>query len=208
MISTINRLIIFLIISNLFIVSSAGFVAPILSVFIVKDIAGGSLAMIGIATAIYWLVKSILQLFIGRWLDKTPGEKDDLWVLVIGNFIAGLAAFLYLLAQNALHIYLIQLVLAVSGALIVPSWSAMFSRHLDKFREAFEWSLNSSVAYGLGAGVAGLIGGIIAQIFGFEMVFVLSGFVGIASAIVLVPVHKYLERTQGQQKTEIKNLLS
>ncbi len=196
MIFSINRIIIFLILSNFFIESSFGFIAPIFSVFIVEDIRGGTLAIAGFAASIYWIAKAIIQLFVARILDKIPGERDDLWAVVIGHLIMGASAFLYLLVETPLHIYLVQFVLALGGALAVPSWYAIFSRHLDKLKEAFEWSLNSSITFGLGVGAAGAIGGLMAETFGFNAVFILGGVVGVLSAIVLVPIYRYLEKTQ------------
>ena len=191
---SINRIVVFLILSNFFIESSFGFIAPVFSVFIIQDIRGGSLAVAGFAAAVYWIAKSVMQLFVGRALDKIPGEKDDLWALVIGHLIMGGAAFLYLLVETPLHIYIVQFILALGGALAIPSWYAMFSRHLDKLKEAFEWSLNSSITFGLGVGVASAVGGLIAEAFGFQAIFILAGVVGVTSAVTLIPIYKYLER--------------
>ena len=44
-------------------------------------IEGGSATVAGFAAAIYWIVKSIFQLPISRWLDKTDGENDEFWAL-------------------------------------------------------------------------------------------------------------------------------
>ena len=105
----------------------------------------------------------------------------------------GGAAFLYLLVETPLHIYGVQFILAIGGAMAIPAWYAMFSRHIDKLKEAFEWSLNSSITFGLGVGVASAIGGLIAEAFGFQAIFILAGTVGIISAIILIPVYRYLQ---------------
>ena len=190
---SVNRIVAFLILSNFFIESSFGFIAPVFSVFIIEDIPGGTLAVAGFAASVYWIAKSVIQIFIARILDRIPGERDDLIALVIGHLIMGGAAFLYLLVQTPLHIYGVQFILAIGGALAIPSWYAMFSRHIDKLKEAFEWSLNSSITFGLGVGVASAIGGLIADAFGFQAIFILAGTVGVVSAIILIPVYRYLQ---------------
>lgn len=191
---SINKIVLFLIISNFFIEASFGLLAPIFSVFIVRDIVGGTLAVAGFAAAVYWITKSVLQMFVGKFLDKIPGEADEILALVIGNLIMGVSAFFYLLASTPLHIYIIQFVIAIGGALAVPSWYTMFSRHIDRINESFEWSLNSSISTGFGIGVAGAIGGTLADIFGFNAVFIIAGVIGIISAVVSVFLYRYLQK--------------
>lgn len=192
---TINRIIVILIASSFFIEAGFGFMAPILAIFITDNIVGGTIAVAGFAAAIYWVVKSILQIPIAYYLDKKAGEYDDLIALIAGNFIFATGLFLYLLASTTLHLYLIQTLLAVGGALAVPSWYGMFIRHIDRQKEDLEWSINSSLSFGLGTGIAGAIGGLVANSFGFNSVFILAGIFSIVSALVLIPLYKYLKVT-------------
>jgi MFS family permease len=74
---------------------------------------------------------------------------------------------------------------AFGFALYVPAWAAIFSRHLDKNRVSFDWSLDSTTA-GLAAGASGLLSGIIASVFGFMTVFVAGGILSITAALVLL----------------------
>lgn len=53
--------------------------------------------MAGFAAAIYWIVKSMVVIPFGRYLDKNHGEKDDLWFVSIGNLLAVLAVFGYVI---------------------------------------------------------------------------------------------------------------
>jgi len=48
----------------------------------------------------------------------------------------------------------------------VPGYSAIFTRHIDKGREALGWSVRTALV-GMGAGAAGALGGIIAARLGF-----------------------------------------
>jgi len=40
--------------------------------------------VVGVATAIYWIVKALLEFPVGTLLDKYAGEKDDYFFLVSG----------------------------------------------------------------------------------------------------------------------------
>ena len=107
----------------------------------------------GFTFLIYWIVKSFLQIPISRYLDAHHGEKDDFWFMVSGLFLAGLVPFGFLISSLPWHIYAFQALHALSMALVVPSWNAIFTRHMDKKRIAFEWSMNSTVI-GLGYGIS------------------------------------------------------
>src|SRR5271154_4052608 len=91
----VGRLVKYFVISDFFLLAGWGFIDPIFSVFIVQKIAGGTLITVGIAAAIYWIIKSILQIPIAKYLDKTPGEKDDLMALIGGLLLAGVSAMAF-----------------------------------------------------------------------------------------------------------------
>jgi MFS family permease len=71
----------------------------------------------------------------------------------------------------------------------IPGWAAIFTRHIDKGKEAFEWSLEST-AMGLGAGITGAIGGILASKFGFNIVFILVAVGAFMGSLLLLTIYK------------------
>ena len=75
MIRSVNKVIKIMVFSDLFLSSGWGLIAPILAIYIIKNIKGGDVEVAGIAIGIYWLVKSILQIPIARYLDKIMGKK-------------------------------------------------------------------------------------------------------------------------------------
>ena len=174
----------YFVISDLFLLAGWGFIDPVFSVFIVDKVVGVAATTVGIAAAIYWILKSILEIPIANYLDRTPGEKDDFAALIGGLLLAGFSALSFSLVTTVWQLYLVQAIHAIAFAFYVPSWSAMFSRHLDKDRVSFDWSLDSTVA-GMAAGVTGLLGGIIAGLWGYIAVFVCAGVLSLLAALVL-----------------------
>jgi MFS family permease len=181
----VGKVVKYFIISDFFLLAGWGFIDPVFAVFIVEKIPGGSLAMVGIAAAIYWILKSILQIPIANYLDKTPGEKDDLVALIGGLLLAGVSAFAFSWVNTAWELYAVQVLHAVAFSLYFASWPTIFSRHLDKDRISFDWSLDSTVA-GVAAGVTGLLGGLIASAFGFMAVFISAGVLSLIAALTLL----------------------
>ncbi len=162
-----------------------GFLDPVFSIFIIKEIAGASIVTVGIATAIYWILKSAIQVPIAVFLDKTDGERDDFYALIAALVIVGISAISLTLATSVWHIYLIQVVKAIGFAMYVASWPSLFSRHLDKGHYALEWSLDST-SVGVAIGIAGFLGGIMVTWLGYNSVFWTAGIFSFISAAVLI----------------------
>jgi len=183
----INKVVRILVLSDFTLMFGWGLIVPILAIFIANQIEGGDVKVAGVAIGIYWLLKSILQIPIGSYLDKNHGEVDDFYFLVVGTFLMSLVPFIFIFATLPWHVYGLQLVHAVGAALALPAWCGIFTRHIDKGKEAQSWALDSS-ALGIGAGVSGIIGGIIASAFGFTSLFIGVGVLGIVSTLLCLAI--------------------
>ncbi len=183
-----------LILASFMFESGFGLFGPVFAIFVTEQIAGGNVAVVGYAAGVYWILKSLLQIPVGRFLDKKRGELDDFWALFVGHFLMGLVVFLYIFARAPIHIYGLHVLLAVGGALTVPSWYAMFMRHVDKNREGFEWSINSSLSFGLGTGGAGAVGGFLVKTYGFPPVFAAGAVLVWLSLILLLALRRELQK--------------
>lgn len=191
MLKSINKVIKILVFYDLILLFGWGLIMPILAIFIVESIKGGDAKVAGIAVGTYWVLKSLIQLPLGRYLDKNHGEKDDYYFLIGGTLLASLVPFGFILATLPWHIYLLQAIHAIGMAAVIPSWGGIFTRHIDKGKEAQSWALDSS-ALGIGTGIAGIIGGIIAKTFGFIPLFIGVGVFGIISALLCILIKKEL----------------
>ena len=185
MFKSLNKVVKVMVFSDLFLSSGWGLIAPILAIYIIRDIKGGDVEVAGIAIGIYWLTKSIFQLPIAHYLDKNHGEKDDFFALFTGTILASLTPIGFIFAIFPWQIYTLQTIHALGLALAVPSWSAIFTRHIEKGEEAFSWSLDSS-SIGLGAGIAGMLGGVIAKVFGFAPLFIGVSVFGLTAAFLFL----------------------
>lgn len=193
MFKSINKIIRFLIYSDFVFNSAWGLLGPVFAIFIVQSITVGSATegakVVGFATFFYWVVKSILQIPLSKIFDKRTGERDDFWFMFFGLLITGLVPFGYLISYLPWHIYMFQIIQAIGMAMHVPSWFAIFTRHIDKGREAYEWGLNSTLL-GFGIGITGAIGGLLVAFFGFKIIFILAGSLNIFSALLFLLIHK------------------
>jgi hypothetical protein len=180
----VNRIVKYLILSDLFFWTGWGLINPIFAIFIIQRIEGGSAFVVGLAAAVYWILKSALRVPIGMLLDKCPGEKDDYLFLVVGLFIGSIVPFGFLFAKTPGHVYLLQAINAVGMAMFLSGWQAIFTRHIDKGKEATEWGLDAT-GLGFGIGAAGAIGGWAVTSFGFGIIFAGVGVLGLISVVFL-----------------------
>jgi len=195
MIKSLNKVIKVLILSDVAILTGLGFATPIFAIFLTQNIQGGSVEVAGFAAAIFWIVESIAMIPFGRYLDKKHGENDDLFFVGFGNFLVALSVFGYIFSRWPWQIYLLQAVYALGMAMNLPGYTAIFTRHIDKGHEAFDWSIRAAFV-GLGAGIAGALGGIIVNSFGFKTLFIGMEFFILVSAFLPLLILKEMKHAR------------
>ncbi|MBI2113146.1 MAG: MFS transporter [Candidatus Wildermuthbacteria bacterium] len=183
----LTTVILVLVASDFLLQAGWGLIAPIFAIFLSQQIAGGSIAIVGFIAAAYWMSKSFVQPFIAHVLDLKKGEKDDFKILVIGMYAANLVPLGYFFSTELWHIFLLEIVRGLAMAMVVPTWSGIFTRHIRKGWEAFSWSIEST-SIGFAAGFAAAFGGIIASAFGFQIVFLLVTCMGLLSSTLLLVI--------------------
>lgn len=197
----INKIVKTLVIADFATNSAFGLLAPIFAIYLSGHIAGGGAAVAGFATSTYWATKSLLQLPIAKFLDRTDGEKDDFYALVVGQLIASSTFFLYLYVSFPWHIYAIQALLGMAMAFVVPAWYGIFTRHIDKDRTSFEWSLESVFSVGVATATAGALGGVIAENYGFDILFAGAGSLAILGTFLQIFLYSHLTAKNGHGET-------
>lgn len=189
MFKNINKVIKIMVTADMFFYGGWGLITPILAVYLINNIKGGNVEIVGISVGIYWILKSIIQIPLAYYLDKRRGEKDDYYVLIAGMIVVSLVSLGYIFISLPYQLYILQAIYALGMAMIIPSWAGIFTRHIEKRREAFCWGLESS-GFSIGAGVGGIVGGIVANSFGFVPLFIAVSIIGLTSTALLMLVKK------------------
>ena len=184
----INKIIRTLVLGDVLFFSAFGLIGPIFAVFVTDQIAGDTVATVGFAATVNLLVRAALQLPIARYIDKHKGEKDDFFLMVFGSFLISLVPFIYLFVETPVHLYLAQAILGIGGSFANPGWYAIFTRHIDKEKEGTEWSLEN-VSVALAAAGAAAIGGLLAENFGFQSLFLIVGILSLIGMIIQISLY-------------------
>jgi len=185
----LNKIVKTLVMSDFFLNLGWGLLSPIFALFILEQVTGNdslkAAEVAGLSALFYWIPKSLLEIPIGTILDKKHGEKDDFWCMVVGTFITAVVPIGYLFSTEPWHIYFWQVIHAIGMAMSLPSWLAIFTRHIDKGKEGFEWGTETT-SIGIGAGIAGGVGGLVCNYFGFSTLFISVSVLNLVSAICLL----------------------
>ena len=187
--TAIKTLLIFVFLFNI----AAGLYMPIIAIYVTQHIVGATLTVLGISIAIYSIVKSIFQIPIARRLDIQKGEKDDFFVLLFGILMAILYSLGFIFIKSTWQLYILEIFIGIADACIMASYYAIFSHHIDKDSQGFEWSLFSVGGLTISAAIGGMAGGFIATNFGFDTVFILSAIFNSLAAAMLIILFPYIK---------------
>jgi len=153
-----------LIVSSIFYNFSLGLLTPIFALF-VQQIGGGILEA-SRAWFLYTLLIGITIVTFGRIEDKISKRK----MFLLGRVLFTLAAVSYIFVENVEHLYFVQIMLAMSLAIVDPAFTALFSHYLIKGKESTEWSIWEGSIY-IFIALGAIMGGVIASSFGFKFLF-------------------------------------
>lgn len=186
MLGKINKVVRLVIYWDFAINSGWGLLSPVFAIFILENIAIGDIAksarIVGFAALFYWGTKVVFQLSIANYLDKNHGEIDDFWFYFIGTIITAIIPIGFIFSFLPWHIYVLQVMHAVGMSMVTPSYNAIFIRHIDKGREAYETGLNNTLV-SIGVGITGAIGGIIVSYSGFNIILLTTSFFTLIAAL-------------------------
>ncbi|MFH0845864.1 MAG: MFS transporter [Patescibacteria group bacterium] len=190
--SKINNTIKLLILSDIFTVTGFGLIDPILAIFIKDNLIGGTLFTAGVASSLFLITKSIIQLAFSKHVD-THDDNDDLKWLIIGSIIIATVPFIYIFAHHIYAIFFAQIIHGIGSGLVYATWVGLWSTHMDKNKESFEWGLYST-SVNVGAAISSSLGAGLAQLFGFRITFIITGILSIIGSLILFKLKKHYRK--------------
>ncbi len=179
-----NRTMKLLMLSDIFVLTGFGLIQPILAIFINNGVTGGTVFTAGLASALFMLTKSLVQLPFGRYID---GHARKTQWLMIGTLLMAFVPVIYLTAHSIYQVYLAEIIYGLGSGLAYPTWLGLWSANLDKGKESFQWSIYST-STGIGTAATGAAGAAISSLAGFTTTFILAGLLcllGCAALLIL-----------------------
>jgi predicted MFS family arabinose efflux permease len=183
----LNKIAKYLILSDLIFYSGWGLISPIFAVFILDLINGGNAFVVGLASGINLVSRSLLRIPFGIYADKS--SRVSYHFMFWGLLFAALVPIGFIFSSTPLHIYLLQAFLGAMLAMSTAGWTCLFARHMDKGSESTEWGVDA-VAVGIGPGIASVIGGAAVTYFSFQYVFIGVTLLGLIGVFILLFIKK------------------
>jgi MFS family permease len=180
----VNKIIKYLIFGDLVFEASWGLISPVFAIFVVEKIVSGSPAVVGLASAIYLILFSLVRIPFSIYLDKRKGESDDFWAMFLGFLVASFLPFFYIFSKFPWQIYLLQGIYGISTSVAFAGYMSIFTKKIDKGKEATEWGIRASLI-SLGMGIAAAIGGFLVENFGFNLTFIFVGIFSLLSSFLI-----------------------
>ncbi len=175
------------IISEAFLWSAWDFVIPIFSVFIVKNIPGGDVQIAAIGYSIYLITRVVFEIISGKLLQK-GGDRKKFIMTIAGMSCLSIAYFGFAFSHSILLVFGFYSLLGIGLGIAAPAKNSLFSIHMDKNKEATEWSLTDAVSF-ICMALATALGGFIAASYGFFALFILAAIVNL---FAMVPYFAYV----------------
>src|SRR3989338_9806945 len=203
-----------LIVSDFLLYFSYGLLTPIFAVFITQQIVGADIETVGAATAIYWIVRSLTSIPLARWMDKHDGERDEFLFMFWGALLMSLTLMSLTFATEIWHVFIVQALFGVFNSMAIPGWRILFTNHIDAGKTGFEWSV-WDVAVATGTALAAYAGSVVAQVYGFHVLFIAVGVIGVLGALILIPMYehtrtlaqlRHLHKKTGEELLEVASL--
>lgn len=161
--------------------SGWNFVAPIFSIFVVKEIPGATVSQAAYAFTLYLVCRMLMELVVSHRAGRLSNPQRAV-IDVVGMTVVSIAYIAIALKPTLLAVFVFYGIAGVGFGISSPVKYSLFSRSLEKETEAAVWGVYDVVTL-MGMAVATSLGGLIADMFGFRLLFLLASAVNILGAL-------------------------
>lgn len=170
-------------------------ILPIVAIFIARNIPGGGIRVAAMGYSIYLISRVVFELVAGKFLFKT-NDRKKMATAIFGILCLSAGYFSFVFTNSVQLVFVSYVILGAGFGIASPAKNALFAIHLDKGRESTAWSLNDAICASVMA-LATALGGFIASSYGFQILFLLAGFVNLVS---ILPYMLYIYPSFGMWK--------
>jgi MFS family permease len=141
----INKVILYLTLSDTFVWGPFIIVANLSSLYLSTKLGADTVSFIGIGTGIYFITRAIFQMPIGMLTDKIENDKDEIILLFLGIVLMGLPFFFYPLITEPFQYYVLQFIFGIGVSFNLPNWRKLFALNLDQGKEGFQYGFYEAI---------------------------------------------------------------
>lgn len=190
-----NRSLKFLLISNAVFVFAGSLFVPLYAIFVVE--LGGGIELAGSLVALEFTVAWLASLAIVRLRDR---QGLSIMLLKVSFFMRSLVWLILGFWPSIYTLIVVQIIHGMTQAIGSPAFNSLVSEHLDNKQHIREWGTWELIKSPITA-TASIFGGFIASQFGFELLFVIMGLIGLFSLGVLYATPSDTKKRKSRNKS-------
>jgi MFS family permease len=145
MFKNINKVILYLTLSDAFVWGPFIIIANLSSLYLSTRLGADTVSFIGIGTGIYFITRAIFQMPIGMLTDKIENDKDEIIILFLGIVLMGLPFFFYPMITQPFQYYVLQFIFGIGVSFNLPNWRKLFALNLDQGKEGFQYGFYETI---------------------------------------------------------------
>lgn len=177
------------IISDSFLWSAWNFITPIFAVFVTEQIEEGNIEIAAAGFSVYLISRVMFELLSGRFAANFT-DKKKISMIILGILLLSVAYLGFSKASSIWQIFTFYVVAGAGLGIATPVKNSLFSVHLDKNKEATEWSIADATSF-IAMALSATLGGFIAGVYGFRALFIIAASVNL---LAIPPYLLYLKR--------------
>lgn len=189
----INPLVKAYMISESFMWSAWNFILPIFAIFITQEIEGGNVQTAAAGYSTYLISRVVFELITGQYL-RSSHDKKKILVVLVGMILLGFSYIGFAFSTSIPILFGFYFLSGMGIGLSSPAKNALFSMHLDKNKEATEWSISDAFQF-FSMALASALGGFIALEYGFKLLFYFAfilNFIAMIPFLLLVNIRRLM----------------
>ncbi|RMD77585.1 MFS transporter [Candidatus Dojkabacteria bacterium] len=160
----LNKVIFYLTMSDVFTWGLYMVLNSFIGLYLAHKFGGQAIEVVGIGVAMFNFSKGFFQIPIGLLTDKIEKDRDDIFVLCVGNIMMGLPYILLPFITTPVFYYVAMFLVGLGASMNLVNWRKIFAKNLVKDKEGFNYAVYdttmsaSMVFFGLILGYAFSLG--------------------------------------------------
>lgn len=163
--------------------SAWNIIMPIFSLYIAQ-LPNGNIEKAASSFSFYLFSRVVFGLASGKYLQGKR-NRHKIFITIVGMSLLSMTYFGLTLATDIKHIYFFYIMAGLALGIATPAKNSLFSTSLRKDKATTTWSILDATVF-LSMAFASMIGGMIAERFGFDALFYM------AAIITLLAIFPYL----------------
>ena len=193
----INSVIKAVILAEMLLWSGWNFIMPIFSIYITQ-LPDGSIEKAATSFSIYLFARVVFGLLSGKVLNKKRA-RYKFFVLMLGMSILSFSYLGLAFSKNVEGVYFFYAVIGFALGIASPAKNSLFSNNINKEKSTLIWGALDAGVF-LSMAVSTIVGGFIAQKFGFEILFFIAAAINILAIIPYILYIRYFRNTTIEPK--------